>query len=88
MQTFYVPIKETEMYNSMFKMINGQVARPPLVSLIAIAISADNTRIWYDHWEDGYDLYVEEPGNSTEIWGDGETIAQKNDIVSSPIWRR
>lgn len=65
------------MYNDMLKMINSHVAKAPIESMFAIAISADNTIIWYDHWEDGYDTHVEEIGNSTEIWGDGECTGLK-----------
>jgi hypothetical protein len=72
LQTFYVPIREPEMYNDMFKLINNHVATPPVVSMIALAISVEGTIIWYDHWEDGYDVHVEEFGSTTKVWGDGE----------------
>ncbi|MEI6178581.1 MAG: hypothetical protein WCS43_16945, partial [Verrucomicrobiota bacterium] len=37
-----------------------------------IAVSNDNTVIYYDHWEDGYEADITNPKQSTtEIWGDG-----------------
>lgn len=41
--------------------------------MIAISISTDDTVIWWDHWEDGYDADVlNMTAASTEIWGDGQ----------------
>jgi hypothetical protein len=43
------------------------------VSQIAITISTTNTVIWYDEWEDGYDLDVAvSTAKTTQIWGDGD----------------
>ena len=40
---------------------------------MAITISNDQTWIWYDHWEDGFELDVTNPNRlpTTQIWGDG-----------------
>jgi IgGFc binding protein len=44
----------------------------PMESIISIAISSDNTIIWYDHWEDGFDVdSLNYAGPTTLVWGDG-----------------
>jgi hypothetical protein len=71
MQTFFVPLPEEALFDLGFKIINS-VATSPVVSLISFAISTDNTVIWYDHWEGGYELDPTKPTSpNTQIWGDG-----------------
>ena len=45
-----------------------------MVETIVLAIERDNTIVFYDHWEDGYeaDLTAVPHQASTEIWGDGD----------------
>lgn len=52
----------------------NSAASSPIVSITSIAISSDNTIIWYDHHEDGFenDVLNPSPTSSTEIWGDGD----------------
>ena len=81
-QTFFVPFPETDMVNDMLKKINGLTdanlglpfVRGQMVSLLSVAISTDNTVIWYDHWEDSYekDINVGISSNLTQVWGDGK----------------
>jgi hypothetical protein len=48
-------------------------ARAPVDTIITFSISTDKTVIWYDHWEDGYDLSVVSGASpKTEVWGDGD----------------
>jgi hypothetical protein len=66
-------MKEQPLFNEAFYVINPSVARAPVVSLISISISTDNTVIWWDHWEDGYDADVAVAmGKTTRVWGDGD----------------
>jgi hypothetical protein len=60
-QTYYVPLPESDL-NDFFELINSATAGK-IKTTISIAIAANNTIIYYDHWED--------PGN-TLIWGDGD----------------
>ncbi|MEM7033659.1 MAG: hypothetical protein AAF629_29190 [Chloroflexota bacterium] len=70
-QTYYVPLPEDDLLNDTFDFI-GNDASSPITSIISIAIAADGTIIYYDHWEDGYDSDVTNlPGGSTTaVWGD------------------
>lgn len=54
-----------------FEAINS-VADGSVRTLMSMSISTDNTVIYYDHWEDGFELDVTNASSSTtEIWGDG-----------------
>jgi len=71
-QTFYIPLPEKDVFHDLLKPIaDGHSCYGDMISMISVAISTDNTVIWYDHWEDGYDteLYT---GSTSEIWGDGD----------------
>ena len=59
------------MFSYGFYQINPKKARPPIESFLSVAISTDKTTIWYDHWEDGYDLSGGPYARTTEVWGDG-----------------
>jgi hypothetical protein len=43
--------------------------------MLSVTISTDKTVVWYDHWEDGFDVDVTSTSipisKTTEIWGDG-----------------
>lgn len=57
----------------MFYQINPEKARPGVETMLSLAIATDNTVIWYDHWEDGYDFDVSQSTSaSTMVWGDGD----------------
>ena len=71
-QTFFIPLPEESMFKDMFYQINPEKARPGVVTMLSMAIATDDTIIWYDHWEDGYDADVSNrTAPTTEIWGDG-----------------
>lgn len=71
-QTFFIPLQEEVIFSKMFFVVNSNRARAPIESVVSLAFSTDNTVVWYDHWEDGYDIDVtNETSSTTEIWGDG-----------------
>jgi hypothetical protein len=73
-QTYYIPWPEQSMFNDFFIPINRNATKGQVTSIISLSISTDNTIIWYDHWEDGYDsdmTNVTTAKVTTEIWGDG-----------------
>lgn len=76
-ETYYLPLKEHDIYNAMRTIQEGGVfdEKPRIVSITSISIAADDTIIWYDHHEDGYESDITDPTNlqnTTEIWGDGD----------------
>jgi uncharacterized repeat protein (TIGR01451 family) len=88
-QTYYIPLPEEDLFNETFETINSSDANAPVNTLISIAIAADGTVIYYDHWEDGYESDVTNPQQSTtQIWGDGNLSngvapGTTNDILSA-----
>ncbi len=71
-QTYFVPLREDDLFTS-FDTIQSNTDGD-IVTIISVAIAADNTIIYYDHWEDGYEADVLNPsaaGTGIEIWGDG-----------------
>ena len=67
-ETYFIPFPEEELFTT-FQGINTAV-KGPITTIIAIA--ANNTVIYWDHWEDGYELDPSNPVQSTtEIWGPG-----------------
>lgn len=73
LQTFYIPLPEAPMFSEMFVKINSAKTKGPVVSVISLAISTDRTVVWYDNWEDGFDLDVTNAtASTTGVWGDGQ----------------
>lgn len=72
-QTFFVPMPDQMIYDHTFAAINSGQRGTNVVSLIGIAVSTDGTRIYYDHWEDGFEPDATTPTKkTTQIWGDGD----------------
>jgi uncharacterized repeat protein (TIGR01451 family) len=78
-QHYYVPLPEDQIYNALKAIYPGSQSCPaapnvanPINSYISISVISDNTIIYYDHWEDGFEIDVSRPEQATtEIWGDG-----------------
>ena len=78
---FFLTEPEDDVLDAM-NVINA-AANSPMVTKISIAISADNTLVYYDQWEDGFANDIANPtageiysaGNldGVQIWGDGIT---------------
>ncbi len=72
-QTYYVPLPENQLL-TMFQKIAAvtAAAASPIFSNISISPIANQTIIYYDHYEDGYEADITNPvQTSTQIWGDG-----------------
>jgi uncharacterized repeat protein (TIGR01451 family) len=69
-ETFFVPLPEEQVRTSMLKLAPSTGAT--MVSVTSIVVTGNNTVIYYDHWEDGYEVDIEHPvQGTTQIWGDG-----------------
>jgi uncharacterized repeat protein (TIGR01451 family) len=71
-QIFYIPLPENQIWAAL-DVIRTNVS-PQIRTYISFAPIGDNTLIYYDHWEDGFEGDIANPtaGGSTEIWGDGD----------------
>ncbi len=80
-QTFYVPLPEDQVFDALTAIFPGQDAcnrdapevQNPINTYLSIAAIADSTIIYYDHWEDGFEVDISNPTQiTTQIWGDGD----------------
>ena len=72
-ESYYVPIPEDQLRNVMVA-LQGSSIGTTLTSVTSIVVTGDNTIIYYDQWEDGYEVDIEHPTQATtQVWGDGNT---------------
>jgi uncharacterized repeat protein (TIGR01451 family) len=84
-QTFYIPIPESQLLQA-YQTIKPTtvVSQPvdPVQTYVSVAVLNDDTVIYYDHMQNGYDADISHPSNlhqagtnesGTRIWGDGNT---------------
>ncbi|WFB35026.1 SdrD B-like domain-containing protein [Kiritimatiellota bacterium B12222] len=83
-QTYYLPLPEDQLLEALTQIENGGPSDnpdSPIINRISIAAIANNTLIYYDQGENGYDPVIDNPINiysstnlgGTQIWGDGDT---------------
>jgi len=79
-QQFYIPLPEDQIYQALRSIYPGSVAcaapaanvANPINTYISLSIISANTIIYYDHWEDGFEIDLTRPQQpTTQIWGDG-----------------
>src|SRR6266542_4528600 len=69
-QEFYLPIPEAQIRLACTA-VESSVGTN-FESIFSIVVSADATVIYYDQWEDGYEIDLSQPTQATtRIWGDG-----------------
>lgn len=76
-QVFFVPLPEEQVRTAFLQIYNG--AGATMHSVVGVSVTANNTIIYYDQWENGYDADIANPTNlysasnpgGTQIWGDG-----------------
>ncbi len=79
-QHFYVPLPEDQIYQSLKAIYPSNVTcaaaaanvANPINTYISLSVISNNTIIYYDHWEDGFEIDLTRPQQATtQIWGDG-----------------
>ncbi|MBE2179563.1 MAG: DUF11 domain-containing protein, partial [Chthoniobacterales bacterium] len=69
-QEFYVALPETQIRQHFLQLASG--TGTTFESVVSITVGNNGTRVVYDHWEDGYEVDLNNPVQSTtQIWGDG-----------------
>ena len=78
-QTYFIPIREEDLIipgdaEGDFEILSGSsnTDKNDLFSIIGVSVATENTIIYYDHWEDGYDVNPANPGSTTIVLGDGD----------------
>jgi multidrug resistance efflux pump len=70
-QTFFVPMTETDIFTSLKKLNSATTG--PIISVTSLTVTTTGTRIVFDHWEDGYETSSANPVQATtQVWGDGD----------------
>ena len=87
-QEYYIPMPEAQLRDDYLALASTTSSTATSVASIVVLVAG--TRIIYDHWEDGYEVDLNNPTSpKTEIWGDGNDANGKppgflNDPVSLP----
>lgn len=79
-QIYYIPAPEDQVFAALSGIYPGQQAcnigapdvATPIQTYISISIISADTLVYYDHWEDDFEVDIASPKQpSTQIWGDG-----------------
>lgn len=78
-QEFYLPMPEQQILPVFGKQRAFTTETTNMTAVVSIVVSEDNTVIFYDQWENGYEANLDSPTNvwsvsnpgGTQIWGDG-----------------
>ena len=69
-QTFFIPLPDDQIRSHFLSVYTG--TGNTMDSVTSVVVTGDGTRIYFDHWEDGYEADLEHPAqSSTQVWGDG-----------------
>jgi VCBS repeat-containing protein len=69
-QEFYLPMPEAQVYQAESTIQTGISTTQN--SIYSIVVTGNGTQIYYDQWEDGYEINLNSPSQATtQIWGDG-----------------
>jgi hypothetical protein len=69
-QIFLLTLPEDQVRTSLYAI--STATGTTMRSVTGLSITADNTLIYYDEWENGYELDIVNPTQpNTKIWGDG-----------------
>jgi hypothetical protein len=83
-QVYYVPFPEDNQLAG-FVGVNS-AAVDPLAVFVTFSASADNTVIYYDHWEDGYEDDITRPKQSTtQVLGDADYRDSSSSYVTDTV---
>ena len=78
--TMFVPFEEEDISEGLFSILTAIASTDaPVTTQITLTAAADNTIIYWDHHEDGYDADIANAPvtSTTETWGDGDRSDRK-----------
>ncbi|MGI5869738.1 MAG: DUF2341 domain-containing protein [Kiritimatiellia bacterium] len=69
---FYLPLPEAQVLQAFNTLDGWNRIKAPMESVTSIVVTGPDTIVHYDHWEDGYEVDINNPAQpTTQIWGDG-----------------
>jgi hypothetical protein len=87
---YHIPGDEAIMHAILDEIGDGDQADPnaDMQTVITVTVWADNSTVYYDHWEDGYDFDPDDPSTADEshVLADGgdSLIFPDNNIPKDP----
>ena len=70
-ETYLVPLPEHDIRVAAVALYSG--TGDTVHTVISVTAAVDGTFVYYDHWEDGFELDLANPVQpSSEVWGDGD----------------
>lgn len=88
---FYVPMPEAQVRTALVAIEPASgIVGTTMESVVSIVVTGAGTVVHYDEWEDGYEIDINNPTQSTtKIWGDGNNAngippGYANDPASFP----
>jgi len=71
-QTYFVPLPEAQLRAMLLRLSSAPGST--IHGVVSIVVTSDNALVYYDHWEDGYELDIANPTQaSSQVWGDNNT---------------
>jgi len=85
---YYIPGGELQL-REIFRDLDNDpsLAASAMHCVIGVTASADNTTIYYDHWEDGYDLDLNDPSTADETFTLNRGQVQRFESANIPVPR-
>ncbi len=79
-QIFYLPLPEQDIQRTLVELQPSQTIGQSIRSVTSVTTTRDSTILYYDHWENGYEVDIANPVNlynasnpgGTQIWGDND----------------
>ena len=74
LERYFIPLPDDQVHAVLRKFTEAKNKNigAEMKTIISIVATENNSIIYYDHWEDGYEPDIENPVQSTtQIWGDG-----------------
>ncbi|MDJ0924047.1 MAG: SdrD B-like domain-containing protein [Acidimicrobiia bacterium] len=69
-EIYLIPLPEEDIRNGSLALYSG--TSESVRTVISVTGAVDGTIVYYDHWEDGFELDISAPAQATtETWGDG-----------------
>ncbi len=87
-QQYMVSGEEVQMWNILVDLDDTNLDSETMHSLVSVVAGGNNTTIYYDHWEDGYDFDPSDPsGTADEVYflpGGGTKVFEGSNIPVNP----
>ncbi len=92
-QFYYIPFPEEQLLTAFRSVAGDTTPSSPITSYITITAIGDSTIIYYDQWENGFDIDIANTLNvysstnqgGTQIWGDGNPVNGAPPGIASDI---